>query len=143
MAKELTEQLKDAALPPQEIWYAFRMLEGSKVKPGNAKTLPDVVALVRHAIEPQTTLAPFREEVEERFAAWLARMQKEGKTFTSAQIDWLTLIKDHIATSLEITKADLDLPPLVQHGGLARIYEVFGKDYEKILTDLQQELATV
>jgi type I restriction enzyme R subunit len=143
MAKELAEQLKDAALPPQEVWYAFRMIEGSKVKPSNAKTLPDVVALVRHAIEPQTTLAPFREEVEERFAAWLAKMQKEGKTFTPVQIDWLTLIKDHIATSLEITKADLDLPPLVQHGGLASVYEVFGEDYEKILTDLQRELATV
>ncbi|HUC01543.1 MAG TPA: DEAD/DEAH box helicase family protein [Candidatus Paceibacterota bacterium] len=143
MAKELAEQLKDAALPPQEIWYAFRMIEGPKVKPGTAKTLPDVVALVRHAIEPQSALAPFREEVEERFAGWLAKMQKEGKTFTPAQIDWLTLIKDHIATSLEITKDDLDLPPLVQHGGLAGVYEVFGEGYEEILTDLQRELATV
>jgi type I restriction enzyme R subunit len=143
MAKELADQLKDASLPPQEVWYAFRMVEGSRVKPGNVKTLPDVVALVRHAIEPQSTLAPFREEVEERFGAWLAKMKEEGKTFTPAQIDWLTLMKDHIATSLEITKADLDLPPLVQHGGLAGVYEVFGEDYETILTELQRELATV
>ena len=143
MAKELAEQLKDAALPPQEVWYAYRMIEGKKVKPNNAKTLPDVVALVRHAIEPQSTLAPFREEVEEKFTTWLLKMQKDGKTFTPEQIDWLTLMKEHIATSLEITKADLDLPPLVQHGGLAKVYTVFGEDYEKILTDLQRELATV
>jgi type I restriction enzyme R subunit len=143
MAKDLAEQLKEAALPPQEIWYAFRMIEGTKVKAGNAKTLPDVVALVRHAIEPETALAPFRDEVEERFTLWLSKMQKEGKTFTREQIDWLTLIKDHIATSLEITKADLELSPFVQHGGLASIYHVFGNDYESILNDLQRELATV
>lgn len=143
MAKELAEGLKSAALPPQEIWYAYRTTEGEKVKPGNAKTLPDVVALVRHAIEPNSTLAPFIEEVEERFTAWLERMKSGGKEFTPEQINWLTLIKDHIATSLEITKTDLDLPPLVQHGGLAKVYTIFGPEYEELLADLQRELATV
>jgi type I restriction enzyme R subunit len=143
MAKELAQQLKDAALPPQEIWYAYNMLGGSNVKPSTPKTLPDVVALVRHAIEPQSLLLPFRDEVEHRFTVWLEKMKEQGKTFTPEQINWLTLIKDHIATSLEITKDDLDLQPFVQHGGLTGIYTIFGEDYEKILTDLQRELATV
>lgn len=143
MAKELAQQLKDAALPPQEIWYAYNMLGGSNVKPSTPKTLPDVVALVRHAIEPQSLLLPFREEVEDRFTVWLEKMKEQGKTFTPEQINWLTLMKDHIATSLEITKDDLDLQPFVQHGGLTGIYNIFGEDYEKILTDLQRELATV
>jgi type I restriction enzyme, R subunit len=143
MAKELAEKLNGAALPPQEVWYAFGVLEGPAVKANPAKTLPDVVALVRHAIEPRTTLAPYREEVEERFAAWLDKMQKAGNTFTPVQIEWLARIKDHIATSLEITKDDFELPPLVHHGGLAGVYGVFGDGYEELLADLHRELATV
>ncbi|WP_300701165.1 type I restriction-modification enzyme R subunit C-terminal domain-containing protein, partial [uncultured Phocaeicola sp.] len=60
--------------------------------------------------------------------------------FTEEQMEWLRLIKDHIAASLSVVSKDLDLSPFDRKGGLGRFYEVFGEDYEKILTELNVEL---
>jgi len=55
-------------------------------------------------------------------------------------MEWLRLIKDHIAASLSVVLEDLDLSPFDRKGGLGRFYEVFGEDYEKILMELNVEL---
>ena len=49
-------------------------------------------------------------------------------------------MKDHIATSLSIQTEDLDLSPFDRKGGLGRFYEVFGEQYEAILTEMNREL---
>ena len=48
-------------------------------------------------------------------------------------MDWLRLVRDHIAASLSITTDDLELDPFVRKGGLGRFYEVFGSEYEALL----------
>lgn len=55
-------------------------------------------------------------------------------------MEWLRLIKDHIAASLSVEPEDLDLSPFDRKGGLGRFYEVFGEAYEKILIELNVEL---
>ena len=60
--------------------------------------------------------------------------------FTPEQMEWLQLVKDHIATSLSIQTEDLDLSPFDRKGGLGRFYEVFGEQYEAILTEMNREL---
>ena len=55
-------------------------------------------------------------------------------------MEWLRLIKDHIAASLSVVLEDLDLSPFDRKGGLGRFYEVFGEDYEEILMELNVEL---
>ena len=55
-------------------------------------------------------------------------------------MEWLRLIKDHIAASLSVETEDLDLSPFNRKGGLGRFYEVFGDNYEKILMELNVEL---
>lgn len=52
----------------------------------------------------------------------------------------IRLIKDHIAVSLSIELDDLDLNPFDRRGGLGRFYEVFGKQYEEILHEMNVEL---
>ena len=55
-------------------------------------------------------------------------------------MEWLRLIKDHIAVSLSIEPEDLDLNPFDRRGGLGRFYEVFGEQYEEILVEMNIEL---
>ena len=60
--------------------------------------------------------------------------------FTDEQMEWLRLIKDHIAVSLSIEPEDLDLSPFDRKGGLGRFYDVFGDQYEVILQEINVEL---
>ena len=40
-----------------------------------------------------------------------------GRAFTAEQVRWLEMMRDHIATSVEMTVDDLDLAPFVGEGG--------------------------
>ena len=55
-------------------------------------------------------------------------------------MEWLRLVRDHIAASLSITTDDLELDPFDRKGGLGRFYEVFGADYEALLQEMNIEL---
>ena len=55
-------------------------------------------------------------------------------------MEWLRLIKDHIAVSLSIEPEDLDLSPFDRKGGLGRFFDVFGNQYEVILREMNVEL---
>ena len=50
------------------------------------------------------------------------------------------MIRDHIATSLEIEKDDFELAPFHRKGGLARVHTIFGEELEKILQELNEVL---
>jgi len=79
--------------------------------------------------------------VNRRFAEWLAQQQKAGRQFTKEQREWLKMIKDHIATSLEVSVDDLDLAPLHDRGGAVKAHKTFGKDLDKVLRELNEVLA--
>ena len=98
-----------------------------KVRKRDGKQLVDVIALVRHAIDPNTLLAPVGMTVEERYHAWLDEKKSAGVKFTDDQRRWLDAIKDHIAASLNIEQDDLEEIPFNQIGGLGRAYELFGE----------------
>ena len=61
-------------------------------------------------------------------------------SLTPEQMEWLQLVKDHIAASLSIQKEDLELSPFDRRGGLGRFYQVFGDKYEEILREMNREL---
>jgi type I restriction enzyme, R subunit len=103
--------------------------------------LVDVIALVRHAIDPSTPLAPMGMTVEERYTEWLSEKAKAGITFTADQKKWLDAIKDHIASSLAIEQDDLEEVPFNTIGGLGRAYELFGDRLAPILDELNMRLA--
>jgi type I restriction enzyme R subunit len=85
-------------------------------------------------------LTPFADRVNYNFMQWTLRRNAGAVHFTDEQMEWLRLVKDHIAVSLSIEPSDLDLNPFDRKGGLGRFYEVFGEKYEAILTEMNIEL---
>jgi type I restriction enzyme R subunit len=123
------------------LWQAYEVVEPDKVRGKGGKQLVDVIALVRHAMDPNTTLAPVGMTVQERYQQWMAEKQTSGVIFTADQRKWLDAIKDHIAASLNIEQDDLEEVPFNSIGGLGRAYELFGDKLMAILDELNQRLA--
>lgn len=123
------------------LWQAYEVVEPDKVRGKGGKQLVDVIALVRHAMDPNTTLAPVGMTVQERYQQWMAEKQTSGVIFTADQRKWLDAIKDHIAASLNIEQDDLEEVPFNSIGGLGRAYELFGDTLIAILDELNERLA--
>jgi type I restriction enzyme R subunit len=141
--KELAAALKKPPLAttPATVWSAFQSVEPQKVKGKGGKQLVDLIALVRHALDPATPLTPFAMTVEERYEQWLAEKEVQGLKFTPEQRRWLDAIKDHIAGCLRIEMDDFEDAPFNQFGGLGKAHEVFGDRLGEILEDLNVGLA--
>lgn len=56
-------------------------MEADKVKGSGGQQLADLVNLVRHALIPTFTLVPYRDELWERYQAWLKERDADN-TFT-------------------------------------------------------------
>ncbi|HEY5125604.1 MAG TPA: type I restriction-modification enzyme R subunit C-terminal domain-containing protein [Ignavibacteria bacterium] len=56
-------------------------------------------------------------------------------------MNWLRMIRDHIKTSFHIEKDDFDFVPFNGQGGLAKLVGLFGKETEKLIEELNEELA--
>ena len=82
----------------------------------------------------------FAARVNYNFMQWTLRRNAGAVHFTDEQMEWLRLVKDHIAVSLSIEPSDLDLNPFDRKGGLGRFYEIFGEGYAAILTEMNLEL---
>lgn len=139
--KALAEAIQQPprAWTTERLWQAYQTLDKDKVK-GAGRQATDLVSLVRFALEQETLLQPFAETVHDRFARWMSEQQGAGAEFSEEQKTWLTMICDHIASSLEIEPDDFDLAPFVQQGGLGRAYQVFGDRLEVILQELNEVL---
>jgi type I restriction enzyme R subunit len=124
--KELAEAIERPPyhLTQEQLWHAYTQLERARVRgAGPQKLLTNIVSLIRFAIGRTEVLEPFPLTVEARFQLWLAEQREAGRQFTSEQIEWLTRIKDHIATSLRIEMEDFEYTPFHEMGGLARMYQ--------------------
>jgi type I restriction enzyme, R subunit len=126
----------------EKLWRAYETLEKSKVRGASAqRLLTDIVSLVRFALHQDGQLVPHAERVQERYQAWLTQQTNRGRTFSDEQILWLGMMRDHIATSLEIDMDSFDLTPFTNQGGLARASRVFGNDLRGIVQELNEALA--
>ncbi len=73
---------------------------------GAARTLTDLVSLVRHALQMDDELIPYPERVRQRYAAWLAAQEAAGQSFTEEQRWWLDQIAEAIGLNLNVTLDD-------------------------------------
>jgi len=156
------EDIKDLAnaieKPPylwneSQLWQAYAALEKSKVKGASSKRiLTDLVSLVRFATHQDNELVPFPEKVNTNFNAWLAQQQSlpplpqgeskgEGRRFSPEQLHWLEMIRDHVAANLAVERDDFEYAPFAQEGGLGKVHQLFGKDLNNIIEELNGALA--
>jgi type I restriction enzyme R subunit len=143
--KELARSIENPPynLTPEQLWAAYKKLDKSKVKDNPVKTLTDLISIVRFSTGNQDMLIPFTELVDEKFEKWISTQQSSGKPFTAEQMKWLVMIKDHIATSVEIKLDDMDYAPFNQEGGQVKFYQTFGDDYASILKEMHEVLVSV
>jgi type I restriction enzyme R subunit len=121
------------------LWQAYAALDKSKVKGASARRiLTDLVSLVRFAMHQDNELVPYPERVHANFEAWVAQ---QGKPFTSEQLHWLEMIRDHIAANLGIEVEDFELAPFNNEGGLGKVHQLFGKELPKVIEEMNRELA--
>ena len=124
------------------LWDAYAALEQSRVKGAGSRHLwTDIVSLVRFALHQEPLLEPFEVHVRERFDAWIAKQEAQGKKFSVEQRWWLERIRDHVIASLEIGRDDFEFTPFKENGGIGKVYQLFGEDLWGMLEELNEVLA--
>jgi type I restriction enzyme R subunit len=143
--KELARSIENPPynLTPGQLWSAYKRLEESKVKDNPVKTLIDLISIIRFSTGNQDMLVPFTELVDEKFEKWISNQESSGKSFTTEQMKWLVMIKEHIAASAEINFDDMDYAPFNQEGGQVKFYQIFGEEYKSILKEIHEMLVSV
>jgi type I restriction enzyme R subunit len=142
--KELAEGIQRPPynLTAENVWRAYEQIEKSKVRGASPqRVLTDIITLVRFASGQTDIIEPFPETVEKRFEDWLSDQQKTGRNFSPEQKEWLTMIKNHISTSLSIGLDDLEETPFFERGGPVRASQVFGSELDSVLEEMNTVLA--
>lgn len=142
--KALAEAIKapPRAWTPEKLWRAYETLRKDKVRGASGKRLlTDIVSLVRFATHRDDELVPYGERVRARFDEWMAQQGNRGRWFTAEQRRWLEMMRDHIATSIEMTVDDLDYAPFAEAGGRGKAVQVFGENLPDVLDELNGVLA--
>ncbi len=145
---EMIEALHEKfARPPlmlttEKLWSAYARVREDKVRGASVRRkLVDVVSLIRFALGLDEELAPFADNVDKKFQEWTFRHNAKRTTaFTPEQMDWLRLMKDHIASSFRIERGDFDYAQLAGKGGLQRAWHVFDGQLDELLSELNEEL---
>ena len=89
--------------------------------------MTDLVGLVRYAMGARATLEPLALDVNSRFELWLGREKRAVRVYDEAQLEWLRLMRDWVASNVEVTLDDLrEMSDFTSRGGSARARELFG-----------------
>lgn len=140
--KELADLIRAPpyCLTPGKLWQAYKHLEKRKVKGSGTNKIPDFISLLKFEVDKASELEPYLDTVDKRFAEWLGRQKEQGVKFTEEQEKWLYKIKEHIASSIEITNDDLEDAPFNQMGGLGKAAKVFGPRLKPLLAELNAKV---
>jgi type I restriction enzyme R subunit len=71
----------------------------------------------------------------------MARHSGDGEKFNEQQMEWLRMIRDHVASSFHLDRDDLDMAPFDAKGGLGKMHQLFGEQMDKIITEMNERLA--
>ena len=127
-------------LAPLRVWQAYRQLDDYKgAQP--VSELTALVALIRRVCGMDATLATFDDTVRRNFQNWVMKHHSGGsEKFNEEQMDWLRMIRDHVANSFHIERDDLEMSPFDGQGGLGKMHQLFGARMESLLDELNEVL---
>lgn len=143
MIKEVHERLSSAPylLNNEMLWSAYSIKKGQYVDNKSVvNKLVDIISLIRFEMDKESPLVSFADHVRTRFRDWIFAKNAGNVHFTEEQMEWLRMVRDHIAVSASISTDDLELTPFAEQGGLAKFYVVFGDRYEEILNEMNLAL---
>ncbi len=141
--KELADRI---ARPPHNwtpdiIWGAYVALDPEYVaRTSTHRTLTDLVSLIRFTLGEDDKLVPYADQIQEKYAAWLAQQEQSGVPFSPAERWWLDRMVQVVASSAGITPADLDQPPFVENGGTGGAIRDLGDRAATLIDELNKEL---
>lgn len=141
MVRELSEKLiaDKPSLAPLHVWRAYEQLEKANGSPKDEITA--LVSLIRRIAGIDKALTSFDLTVDRNFKDWIFRKQAGALKFNEEQMNWLRMIKDHIASSVHLDYDDLDYTPFDARGGKGKMWQLFGSDSEKIIAEMNEFLA--
>lgn len=142
MVKELLEKLKvdKPALAPLKIWQAYELMDHTSCGTPYSE-LVALVSLLRRVLEMDTVLTPYDKTVDKNFQEWVFKKQAgAAPKFTEEQMEWLRMIKEHIAMSFHLEREDLDYAPFDAKGGLGKMWKLFGDKTDEIIAELNEGL---
>lgn len=147
MIEDLHEQLSrpPLMLTTERLWSAYARVHANQVKGvDRQRQLTDLISLVRFASGMDgdaAELRPFADEVDKRFADWVFRHNAQRATaFTPEQMEWLRLMKDHIASSCVIGRPHFNYAAFAAKGGLQKAWGVFGEQLDPLMDEMNLEL---
>ena len=142
MIQEVLEKLKleRPLLAPMQVWRAYEQLE--KVTGSPKSELIALVSLLRRISGIDSTLIDYSNKVDLNFRDWILKKNAgQHNRFTEEQMQWLRMIKDHIATSIHLDADDLDYTPFDAEGGKGKMWQLFGEQMDEIINELNEALA--
>jgi type I restriction enzyme R subunit len=143
MIQELFEKLtlEKPLLAPSYVWEAYKALEQVKgEKPKDELTA--LVSLIRRVCGIDDELKAFDSTIDANFKKWIFKQNAgQHNRFTSEQLDWLRMLKEHVVSSYHIEIEDLDYTPFDARGGRGKMYQLFGVEMNKVIEELNEVLA--
>jgi len=142
MVKDILEKLKmdKPLLAPLHVWQAYEQLE--KVNGKSPKSeLVALVSLIRRVTGIDDKLTAYDKTVDRNFQKWVFEKQAGALKFNEEQMNWLRMMKEHIATSFHIEVEDLDYTPFDAHGGRGMMFQLFGSGMNTVINEMNEALA--
>jgi type I restriction enzyme R subunit len=142
LIRQVLDKLKadKPKLAPLYVWQAYRQLDDYKgAQP--ISELTALVALIRRVCGMDAKLATFDDTVRRNFQNWVMQHHSGGgEKFNEEQMNWLRMVRDHVANSFHIERDDLEMSPFDGQGGLGRMYQLFGAKLDTLLDELNEVL---
>ncbi len=141
MIRELVDTIiaDKPVLAPLHVWRAYEILEEASGQPKNE--LVALVSLIRKVAGIDSKLTAYDKTVDKNFQNWVFKKQAGTLKFNEEQMQWLRMIKDHIAASVSFSVQDLDYTPFDAQGGKGKMWQLFGNETESIINELNETLA--
>ena len=141
MVKELLAHIKanKPYLAPSVIWQAYSQIE--EVNPKSPKSeLIALVSILRRITGLDSKLTGYDLTIDKNFKKWVFAKQAGNLKYSAEQMEWLRMLKEHIATSFHIDIEDLNYTPFDAQGGIGKMWQLFGEEMNSIIDEMNEAL---